>query len=134
MKLTAIIFVTIFSSITFAASGDVDCVGRLNGEDVTLLMGFEHHGETSPSLISINHKNTVVFKSDEVKEVILNVGTDDQPFHNTAWVASAKQNTVVVRMPEQDPEANNYAVYLSVSTDDKTVFTSQDELEMVCDK
>lgn len=135
MKISAtILLISFFSFFSYASPGDVECAGKLNGEDVALLMGFDHHGETSPSLIEVQYKRNVVFKSDEVKEIILNVGTDDQPFHNTAWVANHKSDTVVVRMPEQDPEGNTYGVYLSVSTEDKTVFENQDEIEMTCDK
>ena len=130
MKALVSVLFFIFSTSSYATPGDLLCTGTNNGETVEMLIGYDAHQQTAPSLLQITVKNTIVFESYNVNLSMINVGTDDMPFINTVWMASDEESNLLVRLPEQDPDADSLIVYITVETD-SGLFKAT-ELEMIC--
>lgn len=130
MKTLLSVFVLLLSFSTYATPGDLLCTGTNNGEAVEMLIGYDAHQQTAPSLLQVTVKNTVVFESYNVNLSMLNVGTDEMPFINTVWTASDEESSLLVRLPEQDPDADFLVVYITVATD-SGLFKAT-EVEMTC--
>lgn len=121
------------SATAFATPGDTACKGTQNGKAIELLLGYDVHGQSAPSFIEVSENGSVVFTSTSVEETMVNVGTQDEPFINNAWVASDEESTATVRIPEQDPENNGkFTVVLTVSTD-SGLFKAND-VELTCER
>lgn len=119
------------SAASMATPGDIGCRASLQGKEIHLLLGYDHHGQTVPSLIEVSKDNEVIFSSTSVEEKMVNVGTKRSPFINTVWSASDEESTVTVRLPEQDP-SEELSVVLSIDTDSGLVKIS--ELPMTCER
>ncbi len=103
MKHIIILALALSSTFAFATPGDTICTGKLKGQTVELLLGYDHHGQKVPSLVEIKVEGKVVFESIEVSKV--NSGT------KTVYVSNDEETTVKVALTKTE------TVILSVITD-----------------
>lgn len=132
MKFAISVLVGLLSSAAMATPGDIGCIGIAQQGSVGLLLGYDQHGQTVPSLVQISLNNTVVFSSRTVEETMENVGTQDEPFINTVWTANDEESTATIRLPEQNEDGNTFIAILNVITD-SGLFAVED-LEVTCER
>lgn len=107
-----------------------DCSAYHEGEFVQLVIGPDYQDIATPSELTVYKSGVEVINVKNVKQTYLNVGTDDEPFMNQAWLGSKKGASLTVRIPEQAGPALEY-VALSLETS-PGVFRYKD-LEMTCE-
>lgn len=122
MKLIFFALALVFSNTASATPGDVSCEAERNGKKIKLLIGYDFHGQTVPSLLEISEAGSVVFVSADVEEDLV---------HSRTWTASDEESTATIQTSKQTGSDFTSAV-LTVVTD--SGLFKVENLEMSCNK
>lgn len=67
MKNLILSALVLFTSMSYATPGDVGCTGLSNGKKVDVLLGFDHHGQTTPSVVWISINGERLFDAQQIE-------------------------------------------------------------------
>lgn len=101
------------ASIASATPGDLGCEATIGGKKVEVLIGYDNHGQPA-SLLEVTVAGKKELSTTNVESGMINVGTEDEPFMNNYISGKNEQGSVFIRIPEQNPEAGQLEIFLSV--------------------
>lgn len=128
MKLVSTLLVILMlTTAAHATPGDTGCEGETaDGKAIDVLIGYDNFGE-GPSLLEVTVDDKKVFSSTDVKDGLINMGSETSPFILNGITATdvATQSFALITFPEQEPsEDGSYDGVLSLTVGSKQVLAN----------